>query len=82
MSGEKRQHKRLPWSEPAKIVSIANTPVGDCLIKDISATGARLWVRVPELVPDWFTLHMSGGLTPKCGVRWRHGNEIGVQFGK
>jgi hypothetical protein len=50
-------------------------------VKDISAGGARLIVPAVEVMPDFFRLDYGvEGLTPKCRVRWREGNEIGVQF--
>src|SRR6185312_2988225 len=37
----------------------------------------------PEVVPDFFRLTLETTdevLSPKCSVRWRTGNEIGVEF--
>jgi len=83
MSIEKRKSKRVERNTSAALVSVLGTAITDCVLKDISATGARLAVEVPEVVPDYFFLKIEEHgqqLSPKCRVRWRIGNEFGVEF--
>ena len=81
MGQEKRGHLRTHWQRPGTISSLAGTVVADCVVKDISAGGARLIVTTPDVVPDYFRLdYGSDNTRPKCRVRWRRGKELGVQF--
>src|SRR5262245_6239884 len=53
----------------------------DCLIRDFSATGARLMFSDPISIPDTIELHIPHkNLTVSCHVAWRHGQEAGVAF--
>jgi hypothetical protein len=77
----KRRYKRTEWKRPGQIISLVGQPIINCIVQDISAAGARLAVPVPDVVPDYFVLHYgSEQVKPKCRVRWRHGNELGVEF--
>jgi PilZ domain len=76
----KRKHKRTAWNRPGVIFSLTGEHIIDCLVKDISAGGARLWVSVEEVVPDYFRLDYGAKLQPKCSVRWRRATEIGIRF--
>jgi hypothetical protein len=53
----------------------------DCLIRDISGTGARLIfsdaVSLPELVDIYIPQKEQ---TLRAHVQWRHGQEVGVAF--
>lgn len=53
--------------------------VCNCFVKDIFSGGACLIVPLPEDVPDYFRLN-CGVDELKCRVRWRNGNEMGVEF--
>ena len=53
----------------------------DCLIRDISSTGARLVFSETVSVPDIVDLYIpQKEQTPRAHVQWRHGNEVGVAF--
>ena len=55
--------------------------MADCVVKDISITGALVIVAVPEIIPDYFKLDFGDKkVQPKCRVRWRRDNEMGVEF--
>jgi hypothetical protein len=52
-----------------------------CMIRDISATGARLRIDGSINAPDTFELIVElDGLEADCEVVWRKGSEIGVRF--
>jgi len=53
----------------------------DCLVRNISDTGAALEVASPVGIPDTFTLMISGDEAGHpCRVAWRRENRIGVAF--
>jgi len=53
----------------------------DCLIRDISASGARLIFSDTVTVPDVVDLYIpQKEQTLRAQVHWRHGDEIGVAF--
>jgi len=54
----------------------------DCLIRDISATGARLIFSSAVSIPDVVDLYIAQKeQTLVAHVHWRHGDEVGVAFG-
>ena len=52
----------------------------DCIVRDLSETGARLRVESVIGVPDHFELRASDGRSWHCHVRWRAMTECGVEF--
>ncbi|WP_244510102.1 PilZ domain-containing protein [Rhizobium sp. AC27/96] len=76
----KRQALRSRAFLGASIVLGHGTSTLDCLVKDISATGARLAVENAIAVPEVFVLRISDGRSFLCRVRWRRINAVGVQF--
>jgi len=53
----------------------------DCLIRDISETGARLIFSAAVAIPDVVDLYIpQKEQTLRSRVQWRHGDEIGVAF--
>jgi hypothetical protein len=54
----------------------------DCLIRDISSTGARLIFSDAVTVPDIVDIFIpQKEQTLRAHVQWRHGDEVGVAFG-
>ena len=81
MAQDPRKHPRSEWNRPGDVSSLTGQFICNCFVKDISANGACLIVSVAEVVPDYFRLNYGvEKLIPKCRVRWRRGNEMGVQF--
>jgi hypothetical protein len=64
------------------MVGIDGSPLGTCLVVDISAAGARLVVQASEGLPDQFTIVLSrnGQLRRPCSVVWRSEHAMGVKF--
>ncbi len=55
----------------------------DCLIRDISAEGARVIFSDSITIPDVVDLYIpQKEQTLRAEVHWRHGMEVGVAFGK
>ena len=75
----RRAEERTPTLAAAQITRAGR--VIDCVVRDISAKGARL--RVPDggAVPQQFELLLkqTGEYRP-ANVRWRRPNEVGVSF--
>jgi PilZ domain len=82
MSIEKRRAKRRQISQRAWVDFGPGTRVQQCLVKDMSDSGARLALGVPELAPAEFVLQFApdGSVGRRCEVRWQRGGDIGVKF--
>jgi hypothetical protein len=53
----------------------------DCLIRDISDTGARLIFSSAVAIPDVADLYIpQKEQTLRAYVQWRHGDEVGISF--
>ncbi|KJC60171.1 pilus assembly protein PilZ [Bradyrhizobium sp. LTSPM299] len=53
----------------------------DCMVRNISETGAALEVVTPLSIPDKFTLYVpSDQLKRQCRIVWRKEKRIGVTF--
>jgi hypothetical protein len=53
----------------------------DCLIRDLSAAGARLIFSAAVNVPDKIDLYIPQKEETLCAhVQWRHGDEAGIAF--
>ena len=78
---ERRAAERVPTTLRGKaFAGTSNTP-RDCLIADFSKRGARL--RFEGAAPDedqFIVVVWSSGLAFEAKLRWRRGDEMGVQF--
>jgi hypothetical protein len=81
MINERRQHRRITINRIAKVQADSGSLPRDCMITDMSRSGARLFADGID-VPDQFHLLISGdgGMKRECQVVWRLGGEIGVTF--
>lgn len=53
----------------------------DCIIRNLSESGASLEIASPVVIPDDFILMIKPeSLKRRCRVAWRSANRIGVQF--
>jgi PilZ domain-containing protein len=53
----------------------------DCLVRDISDTGARLELSENVVIPYEIDLHIpKKGETYRACVQWRHGDGVGIAF--
>ena len=66
-------------SKDAKLVIDLGQPALDCVILDLSAGGASVFVHGQRDVPDHVTL-LHGGTKKPCCVVWRKGRRAGLQF--
>jgi len=88
MFGQQRHQRdrnapRLPSFGRAEILDIEGRPVQQCLIKEISRTGANIipdnLETLPEVCEIWIP-HLD--LTLKARVRWRKKKKTGLEFEK
>ena len=76
---ERRHFHRHRVFKPAKLVGQAS--VLDCIVRDISANGARLALISTTGLPETIDLSFDAGRTLRlCRVVWRTPTEIGVEF--
>lgn len=71
-----------PRSRTLKAATIAfNGGVIDCVLRNLSDTGAQLEVTSPVGIPDQFELMLTGESAHRpCRVVWRKATRIGVSF--
>lgn len=76
-----RRAARLPSYGRAEILDIEGRPVQQCLIKEISRTGANIIPDDPDKLPEVFEIwipHLD--LSVKARLRWRKKNRAGLEF--
>ena len=82
MSIEKRKSARRTLALRAFLYTPDGWPLGECKLRDISATGARLTSLPEDDLPARFLLSLSRDARVRrtCTVKWQNDEEIGVQF--
>ena len=78
---QNRNARRLPSFGPAQILDTEGRPVQQCLIKEISRTGANITPDDPNTLPEVCEIripHLKLNLT--AHVRWRKKNRAGLEF--
>lgn len=79
--GERRATPRQRRLNGAKIIFNNNISVIECVVRDLSADGARLRVARPMGIPDLFELRIDrNGATYRSKVAWRSADHLGVTF--
>jgi hypothetical protein len=77
---ENRRSARLRTYKGGSIIFGVAAAI-DCMIRNMSETGAALEVDNPVGVPNEFTLLIKPEFVKRnCQVVWRSANRIGVQF--
>ena len=83
---DRRDSPRRPMFKSAKLIFNDNQSVVDCVLRDISVSGARV------RVATWFNCHkqvvlkeqvvlkISRGVSYSCDVVWSHDNQVGLRF--
>jgi hypothetical protein len=81
MTAEKRSAPRTRSFLKGKAIFNNRQSTLDCLVRDISASGARLEVSNAVLLPDSFDLYVAQkDSTSRARITWRRDGEIGVEF--
>lgn len=80
-TSERRESQRRRTYKVARIGFGGGRAVINCLIRNISQTGACLGVESPLGIPDEFNLVFESGEPSRmCRVMWRKAKLIGVEF--
>src|SRR6516225_1679773 len=77
---DRRKSRRRRFSISAKIFYGGDNGVTDCVILDISETGAQLRPRDMSSCPKRFALQLHGKRFRDCEVVWRNRGVLGVRF--
>ena len=84
MFGRQQQNRnapRLPSYGRAEILDAEGRPVQQCLVKEISRTGANIIPDDPKTLPEVCEIRIPHlDLTLKAHVRWRKKNRAGLEF--
>jgi PilZ domain len=82
MGIENRKTRRRVVQHPAMVLNRDGSISCLCMMKDVSATGAKLELQTDSEVPDEFILLMSkyGNVRRECKISWRTKTAIGVRF--
>jgi PilZ domain len=76
----RREQFRRTVLKGARIIFNERQSTLNCRVRDMTDGGARLDLSTQQLLPHEFDLQVSGSLTRRCGLRWAHGNFVGVRF--
>lgn len=82
MINERRYARVAPRglvSKNATLIVDLYSPVLDCVVIELSAGGACVFVLGGADIPDRLTL-LHAGVKKSCRVIWRKGRRIGLQF--
>lgn len=78
---EQRARNRLPARNYAYLQSAQGAVFSECLVNDISDTGARIILPRAVKLPEYVMLRISGETTPvSASVAWQTGTKCGLQF--
>jgi hypothetical protein len=77
---EKRLSPRRNTMIPARIAFGSAQRWRDCIIRNLSDSGAKLEVATVVGIPDRFDLLVEGHRPQQCRVAWRALKEMGVEF--
>src|SRR6266480_6242981 len=76
---ERRQFGRRQTLLHAMITGRGRPPIA-CIVRDLSACGARIEVDAPAWLPSRFRLVVEGTLKSECEVVHRSPGAVGVRF--
>ena len=78
---DRREHRRQRVLKRAQIILKGLGSTMDCVVRDISPTGAQIRVSDYFSAPDEFDLlFLDTRTTRRAEVRWQIGNDIGIRF--
>ncbi|MEO6395282.1 MAG: PilZ domain-containing protein [Devosia sp.] len=77
---EHRAGRRHLTLKGGKMVFNSGRSSIDCMVRNLSAEGAKLKVESQIGIPDSFELVLSDSQKHNCRVVWRKAKEIGVTF--
>ena len=79
-TSNKRRAPRRPVLKHGRIMFNRGRSTVECVVRNLSKSGARLEVATVVGLPDAFYLVMPDSGTLPCRVKWRRLKEVGVAF--
>ena len=82
MAATKKREARKSLCQPAWITLDGGFAARQCMVQDISTTGAKVAVDDPNVLPAKLRLAFSRDARTgrNCEVVWRRGKSLGVKF--
>ena len=80
MVAEQRRAARRRVQCRASLAKSEQAPRQDCIVYDISHTGARILIDPAIELPSEFLLVLSRNVTRRCRLVWRKERHAGVRF--
>jgi hypothetical protein len=82
LSSNKKRETRKSLSQPGWITLDGGFAARQCVVKDLSTTGAKVTIDDPNSLPAKLRLAFSRDARTgrRCEVVWRRGKSVGVKF--
>ena len=78
---DQRSQNRVPARYYAYLHAATGAVLSECLVKDISETGARIILPMTASLPKRIMLRVTGEATPMtASVVWQAGTKCGLEF--
>ena len=79
---DKKREKRKSLSQPGWITLDGGFAARQCVVQDMSSTGAKVTIYDPNTLPAKLRLAFSRDARTgrPCEVVWRRGKSVGVKF--
>ena len=78
---EKRNSPRQRVLKAAKIITMDNTSVVDCTVRNMSDSGAQVIIEKSVKMPEEFQFFLANGDTVRDAVlAWHRGDRVGMKF--
>ena len=79
MGDDKRRQRRQRVLKDGRIITLDHRSVVNCMVRDLSSTGARLKCGDQVAVPNEFLLQVGHDTTMMpAKAMWRRGTDIGI----
>jgi hypothetical protein len=80
-TADDRKGRRSKTLLTAKLIYGGFSPsIIDCIVRDLTETGARVETDVLLQLPEIFSLQLQGGVRRRVRRCWAKGNAIGIEF--
>jgi hypothetical protein len=82
MKGEERSVFRTRLDQRCWIALTTDEPLIECMLRDVSPSGAKLVQSIEVSLPSNFDLYFTtdGRVARKCELAWQRGTEVGLRF--
>jgi hypothetical protein len=81
-AGTKKREARKSLRQPGWITLDGGFAARQCVVQDMSSTGAKITLEDPNVLPAKLRLAFARDARTgrKCEVVWRRGSSVGVKF--